>query len=89
LQRPSRVLSYLNKAVYPLFCLHLTVIVALEYLIVPLGWSIWVKYLVITTGTVATTLGSYELIRRRIAWLRPLVGLKSLRGNKSIFPLVE
>ncbi len=89
LQRPSRVLSYLNKAVYPLFCLHLTVIVALEYLIVPLGWPIWVKYLVITTGTVATTLGCYELIRRRIAWLRPLVGLNDLRGDKSIFPLVE
>jgi glucan biosynthesis protein C len=89
LQRPSRVLSYLNKAVYPLFCLHLTVIVALEYLIVPLGWSICVKYLVITTGTVVTTLGSYELIRRRIAWLRPLVGLKILHGDKAKFELVE
>jgi glucan biosynthesis protein C len=84
LQRPSRILSYLNNAIYPLFCLHLTVIVALEYLIVPLGWSMWVKYLVITTGTVAITLGSYELIRRRVAWLRPLVGLKTLDGDKSI-----
>lgn len=82
LQRPSRVLSYLNKAVYPLFCLHLTIIVALEYLVVPLEWSIGAKYVVITTGAVAATLGSYELIRRKIAWLRPFVGLRIMHSEK-------
>jgi hypothetical protein len=40
-----------------------------------------VKYLVVTTGTVATTLGSYELIRRRITWLGPLVGLRNAHGK--------
>jgi len=83
LQRPGRVLSYLNGAVYPLFCLHLTIVVALEYVIVPLDWSIWAKYLVITTGTIVLSLGSYELIWRRIDWMRPLVGLKPLRGEKT------
>jgi len=76
LQRPSRLLTYLNGAVYPLFCLHLTIIVALEYVIVPLDWSVLTKYLVITTGTLVIALGSYELIWRRIAWVRPLLGLK-------------
>lgn len=87
LQRPGRVLTYLNKAVYPLFCLHLTVIVALAYAIVPLDWSIPTKYLVMTTGTTALTLAGYELLRR-IAWLRPLVGLKPRKARKaSIAPI--
>ena len=77
LQRPSRLLTYLNGAVYPLFCLHLTVIVMLEYAIVPLGWPISAKYLAVTTGTIVLSLGSYELLWRRFAWIRPLLGLKS------------
>jgi len=81
LQRPSRLLTYLNGAVYPLFCLHLTVIVALEYVIVPLDWSISTKYLAITTGTILVSLGGYELLWRRIAWVRPLLGLKPLKGE--------
>lgn len=76
LQRSSRVLTYLNAAVYPLFCVHLTAIVALAYVIVPLDLSIPVKYLAITTGTIVLSLGSYELIWRRVKWLRPAVGLK-------------
>lgn len=83
LQRPSRLLTYLNGAVYPLFCLHLTIIVALGYVIVPLDWSILTKYLAITTGTIVLSLGGYELVRRRIAWVRPLVGLKPLHAGKS------
>ena len=81
LQRPCRLLNYLNNAVYPLFCLHLTIIVALEYMIVPLDWSILAKYLAVTTGTIIVALGSYELFWRRIAWLRPLVGLKPLQDQ--------
>jgi hypothetical protein len=83
LQRPGRVLTYLNKAVYPLFCLHLTIIVALAYVITPLDWTILEKYLAITTGTIVVSLGSYELLLRRIAWVRPLVGLKPRKATKS------
>ncbi len=82
LQRPSRVLTYLNGAVYPLFCLHLTIIVALGFLIVPLDWSILMKYLAITTGTIVVSLGSYEILWRRIGWLRPLLGAKRLPAGK-------
>ena len=76
-------MTYLNGAVYPLFCLHLTIIVALGYVIVPLDWSILTKYLAITTGTIVVSLGGYELLWRRIAWLRPLVGLKPVHAGKS------
>lgn len=88
LQRPSRVLTYLNDAVYPLFCLHLTIIVALGYVIVPFDWSIWTKYLAITTGTIVISLGCYELVLRRIRWVRPLFGLKS-RGRRKFKDGVE
>jgi uncharacterized membrane protein len=77
LRRPGRVLDYLNEAVYPLFCLHLSIIVGLAYPIVPLEGSIAVKYLCITTGTVVLTLGLHEGIRR-VGFLRPLFGLKSV-----------
>lgn len=82
LQRPGCLLTYLNNAVYPLFCLHLTVIVALGYVIVPLSWTVLAKYLAITSGTIVVSLGSYELLVRRIAWVRPLVGLKPLDDEK-------
>ncbi len=83
LRRPGRVLDYLNEAVYPLFCLHLSIIVALAYLIVPLDWTIAAKYLAITTGTVAITLGLFEGIRR-VALLRPLFGLGSVASQPGI-----
>ena len=63
LNRPSQVLSYLNQAVYPVFCLHLTVLVGLEYLILPLDWSVTEKYLLITSLAVVLLLIMYQLIR--------------------------
>jgi glucans biosynthesis protein C len=77
LRRSNRTLAYLNDAVYPLFCVHLPIIVALAYLIVPLGWPVWIKYSVITGATVCGSILAYESVRR-IAWIRPLVGLKPL-----------
>jgi len=75
LRRGSVVLDYLNDAVYPLFCLHLPIIVGLAYVIVPLCWSVWSKYAVITSGTVMLALAAYEGCRR-VRWLRPCLGLK-------------
>lgn len=76
LQRPSRVLTYLNACVYPYFCLHLTVIVALAYVIVPLTWPIAVKYLAITLATLALLALVHEGAIRRLRWLQPLLGMK-------------
>jgi hypothetical protein len=73
--RRSAVLDYLNDAVYPLYCLHLPIIVALAFVIVPLSWPVWPKYIVITSMTVLLTLLCYEVLKR-ISWARPLVGLK-------------
>ncbi|MEM9621036.1 MAG: acyltransferase [Pseudomonadota bacterium] len=78
LQRPGVLLSYLTQAVYPLFCLHLTLSVALSYVIVRLPWPVGVKYVLITSLTLGLALMIYELMIKPNRWLRPLFGLNPL-----------
>ena len=77
LNHSSASLSYLNQAVYPFFCIHLGVLVAVEIYILPLDWSITTKYTVITTLTVLLVLISYEMIKR-IKLARVLFGIKEI-----------
>lgn len=88
LRRESRVLAYLNDAVYPFFCLHLTVIVAISYVVVPLNWPVMAKYLTIAAATPVVVFTIYEGVIRRTSWLRPMVGLKPLNPAISS-PLME
>jgi glucan biosynthesis protein C len=81
-------LVYLNEAVYPLFILHLTVIVMLGYLITPLPWSIAEKYLVITTLTVVICLGLYHVAIRPFNMMRVLFGVKP-KSTGRLSPVVE
>lgn len=76
LRSAGPLLHYLNQAVYPLFCLHLTVIVALDYLVLPLCWPIAIKFLVITSAALVIIFVLYEGLIRRNRWLRPLFGLR-------------
>jgi len=77
LNKPSSALRYLTQAVYPLFCLHLTIIVTCAYVVVPLSWPIGAKYLAITTATLVLTFVLYEFVVRRIPGLPVLFGLKT------------
>jgi peptidoglycan/LPS O-acetylase OafA/YrhL len=74
LNRPSRVLSYLNDAVFPLFCFHLPIIVVLGCYIVPLPWDLWTKFAAITTLTTLLSLLLYHLIVRPGTALSPWLG---------------
>jgi len=76
LNRPSRLLHYLNGATYPLYCLHLTITVILAYYIMPTQLNVAVKLITITLGTYLLVFMLYELCIRRVAWLRPLFGGK-------------
>ncbi len=76
LQRSNAILDYLNQAVYPLFCCHLTLLVGFEYLVLPTSWPIAFKFLVLTSATIVVNLLLYEWCIRRVRWLRPLFGLK-------------
>lgn len=76
LQRPGRVLDYLNAAVYPMFCLHLPIIVGLAYVMVPCPYPVATEYLALTAATFGMSLGLYELLKR-IPCTRPLLGIKT------------
>ncbi len=75
LQKPGPLLTYLTQAVYPLFCLHLTISVTLSFLLVPLALPVAVKYVLITSGTIVLSLLIYHLLIRPSVLLRPLFGL--------------
>lgn len=77
----SPALRYLSAAVFPVYILHQTVIVVLAHRLQPLGMLPALEAPLLILATFALCFGGYELIRR-IAWLRPLFGLKT--GPRSV-----
>ncbi|OEU63326.1 MAG: hypothetical protein BBJ57_05565 [Desulfobacterales bacterium PC51MH44] len=75
LNRPSKILSYLSPAAYPVYIVHMVFLYIGAYYIFPLGLNPWVSLLLITLFTFAGCFFSYEILRR-IFFLRPLFGLK-------------
>ena len=76
LNRPSNALTYLTKAVYPIFCLHLPLIVFFDYWILPQEWSITIKFVAITSATLIAALLLYEGLIRRSVLLGVVLGLR-------------
>ena len=74
--KPSRLLSYANKAVYPFYILHMTVSYSLGYYLKNLEMSLFCKFSIIVIGTLGISWLIYELGIRRYAWIRPLFGMK-------------
>jgi hypothetical protein len=74
LDRPSRALAYCRRAVYPVYILHMPVQFGLSHQVIPLGLSAPVKLVLILAGTLAVSVGIFELIRR-VRWIRPLFGM--------------
>lgn len=77
LSRPSRLLGYLGEAAYPIYVLHVAVIVSVGYLL--LGWDVplLIKYLVIIVAAYAISFTIFDLCIRRIPILRTLFGLRA------------
>ena len=80
LDRPSRILGYCSKAVYPVYIVHLPVQFTAAYVLLPLPLPAWVKLLVLLLGTFGISLALYEFVLRRLKWIRPLFGMKLNRG---------
>jgi len=84
LQRPHRLLAYLNSAAYPFYILHQTVIVVLAYYVVKVpNESILGKYLFLVLSTLFVTMGIFHLLLRPLDPLRLLFGMKP-RGELKI-----
>ena len=71
----SRTLRYLSQAVFPVYILHQTIIVALAYNLKPFDLPPLLEGPLLVVLTFGLCFAGYELIRR-IRPLRPLFGLK-------------
>ena len=78
LDRPSRALSYLGEASYPLYILHQTVIVMVAYYLIGMPGPWAVQWLALLAIVVAVTFGLYEVVRR-VGVLRFLFGMRPSR----------
>ena len=76
------LLRYLTQAVFPFYILHQTVIVVLAHRLQPLGLHPALEGPLLVLATALLCLAAYELVRR-VAWLRPLFGLKAATARRT------
>ena len=76
LNKPSKILSYLSQAAYPVYIIHMFVLYAVAMFILPLELPILLKFVGIVAFTGLACYLIYEFIIRRIGFLKPLFGLK-------------
>lgn len=86
LNHPSKALQYLNKGVYPIYILHMIFLYLGSFLILPLGWPTFVKFLAIAVFTGIGCFAMYDLIIKRIPFIRPLFGLRSTNKTMQASP---
>jgi len=79
LNHPGKALSYLSQAVYPVYILHMIFLYVGSYLIVPLEISALAKLFLVTAFTFIGSFACYEWIVRRVIFLRPVFGLKTIK----------
>ncbi len=76
LNKNSRLLKYRNRAVYPFYILHQTITLILGYYLMNSPISLGLKAIIMIFGTFGGCWLLYELLIRRIFFLRPLFGVK-------------
>ena len=84
LNRPSALLRYLSEAAYPVYIIHMFVLYAGAYLILPLPIPVFLKFISIVAFTGIFCYLIYELIIRRTGFLRPLFGLKAKMDEPNV-----
>lgn len=76
LDKQSKILSYLSKAAYPVYILHMIFLYLGSWLLVPLQLPVYLKLLLLVIITFTGSYIFYELLIRKVRILRPLFGLK-------------
>jgi hypothetical protein len=86
LNKPSKLLSYLSPAAYPVYIIHMIVLYGASVLVLPLKLPVYVSFPLIILITFMGCYIIYEFLIRRINLLHPLFGLKwnfkYLQGKK-------
>lgn len=76
LNKPSKILSYLSQSAYAIYIVHMIFLYWASYLILPLNLPLESNITLIILLTFIGCYGTYELIIKRIGFIRPLFGLK-------------
>lgn len=63
LNKPSKALSYLGRAAYPVYLVHQTLLVAIAYFAVRTGLSATPQFIIIMLGSLAASVACFELCR--------------------------
>lgn len=84
LNRPSPSLSYLTTAIFPYYILHQSLIVVIGVGASSLGLAVGPEFLLVLVGTVVGCAGLYELLIRRLPFVRPLFGVPPVRTEETI-----
>ncbi|MGZ2371643.1 acyltransferase family protein [Ancylomarina sp. YFZ004] len=84
LNQPSELLRYLSEGAYPIYILHMFFLFLGSSLILPLHLPMPVKFVLIVLFTFAACFVLYDLVIRRVNFLRPVFGLKGKRQSRVI-----
>ena len=76
LNNKSTRLSYFSTAVYPIYILHMPLQFFFSLFIIPLDIPAILKLILIIMSTLISSFTIYDLIIKRLKWIRPLFGLK-------------
>ncbi|MCG8483112.1 MAG: acyltransferase [Clostridia bacterium] len=76
LNRAGNTLSYLSKAAYPVYIIHMVVLFLTSYFVLPMNVIPQGKFFIICGTTFAICFIVYEFLIRRVKFVRPLFGLK-------------
>lgn len=76
LNKPSKALAYLSKAAYPIYIIHMVFLFWGSKLLFTLDISATMKFVLLNLFTLIGCFVTYELVIRRVGFLRPLFGLK-------------
>ena len=89
LNRPSKTLSYLSQAAYPVYIIHMVFLYLGSLLFFPLDISTGLKFILTNLFTLLGCFIVYELVIRRVKLLRPLFGLKVIKRKVRIKTFVR
>lgn len=78
LNKPSKALNYLTKAVYPIYIIHFLIQNLICIVVFNNGFNVWLELFLVLIGTFTFSFICYELFIRRIPYWRVLFGLKKL-----------
>jgi len=76
LNKPSKILSYLSQAAYPVYIIHMIFLYLASFIFLPLNLPLELNLILIILLTFIGCFVTYDLIIKRIGFLRPLFGLK-------------